>query len=159
MKNEQVLGRWLKVQSDRYDEPAEVGLDVAVDIFISPYDIPDGVRGGYDQETKRFVVEFRYMVDEPYQKPETDGPVQVRLGKYSRRLVGLEIDVDGLRASTVTVRAEAPRQPATPFQAVETAIQAMDPERATRRENYSVTRKVLADKQEELFGSLAMLTA
>lgn len=158
MNNEQVLGRWLKVKPDSYDQPAEVGLDVEVDIFISPYDIPDGVRGRYDESRKRFVVEFRYMVDEPYQKPKMTGPVQLRLGRYSNRIVGLEIDVDRLRASAVTVHAENPPL-LTPYQAVESAIQAMGrDDGATRRENYRVTQKVLADKQDEIFQGLQLVS-
>ena len=63
MSTQQALGRWISVKPCNY-----VTSDDSVDIRIltSPYDIPDWLRSGYDDDLDRFVVEFRYMVDEEY---------------------------------------------------------------------------------------------
>ena len=42
-------GRWLRIDPERYDELHEIGMfyrDLGLNIFVSPSDIPDGVRGG-----------------------------------------------------------------------------------------------------------------
>ncbi len=58
MNRQQTPGSWIRVIPGNY---VALGDAIEVGILISPYDIPDGVRGGYDGDLKRFVVEFRYI--------------------------------------------------------------------------------------------------
>ena len=153
MRSEPVRERWIRVDADRYDEPEEVGLEVEVGVFISPYAIPDSVRGTYDNERKRFVVQFNYMVDEPWSLMETNQPVAVRVGKHSRRVVGLEIDVDGIGASAVTVRLDRL------YEAAEGAIRDVGQRIGGRLHNHYVTRQVLKDHRDSLFRDLALAGA
>ena len=152
MNTQQTLGRWIRVKPDNYVEPTK---EMEAGTFISPYDIPNGVRGTYDEELERFVVEFRYMVDEKYRCLGNDEGVCIRLGKHSSRIVGIEVDVDRLRTSRATVAVEARNDEA--YAAIKQAIQDVEnaeDARARRRENYVVVRKVLADKKDDVFDSM-----
>lgn len=152
MNRQQTPGSWIRVIPGNY---VALGDAIEVGILISPYDIPDGVRGGYDGDLKRFVVEFRYMVDEEYRSLDIDDGVCVRLGKHSSRIVGVEVDVDLLHISQVTI-AVADRNAAA-YTAMEKAIKKIykiDDARARRRENYIVAQKILEDKHDDIFGNV-----
>ncbi len=141
MSIQQALGSWIRVTPGNY---VVLGDAIEVGILISPYDIPDGVRGGYDKNRNRFVVEFRYMVDEKYRNFDVDDGVCIRLGKYSSRIVGIEVAVARLRASQVAVAVDKA------IQNVENAKDA----RARRRENYIVAQRVLEDKHDDIFSNM-----
>ena len=154
MSTHQAPGRWIRVKPCNY-----VASDDPVDIRIltSPYDIPDWVRSGYDDDLDRFVVEFRYMLDEEYRISDVGDGVRVRLGKHSNRIVGVEVDVDQLAAHDAIKKA---------IQNVEETINARTrrSRRArlqrgrrgedAKRQNYVVAQRVLEDKQGEIFGNV-----
>lgn len=151
MKTQQTLGHWIRVKPGNYLEPIE---EVDIGILISPYDIPDGIRGGYDEHLKRFVVEFRYMVDEEYRREDGDDGVSIRLGKHSSRIVGIEIDVDRLRASGVTVAVENRKDAYTAMGHAIRNVQNLGKAKARRRENYLVAHKVFEDNQDGVFANM-----
>lgn len=166
MNTQQARGRWISVTPDSY-----VASDDAIDIRIltSPYDIPDGVRGGYDDDPDRFVVEFRYMLDEEYRIVDIGDGVRIRLGKHSSRIVGVEADVAQPSAFQVAVPTEDPGAHA--YAAIKKAIQNVEEtiDARTRRigrrsrsrrvhrggrhkrQNYIVAQRVLEEKQDAIF--------
>lgn len=142
---------WIRIDPDNYDELAEIGAkpDVSLDVYVSPFEIPRAVRGYYTKR-KGFVVEFKYMTDEKYQVKELGPPeVATRIGKNSGRVLGFEIDVDSLRASSVGVRLFSPLSVIE--RALET-IRAKGPR--ARSDNTLITQKVLEDRAQELFAGL-----
>ena len=163
MTTQQAHGNWISVKPGNY-----VASDDPVDIRIltSPYDIPDWVRSGYDDELGRFVVEFRYMLDEEYRIFDVGDCVRIRLGKHSNRIVGVEVDVDQPDTYQVPVPVEGSRADA--YNAIKKAIQNVEETmnaRARRsrrgrraegvkRQNYVVAQRVLKDKQDEIFGNI-----
>ena len=85
-----VRGHWTDIDPTKYDEPLEVpGLKLDAGSFISPYDVPDGVRLGRSGE-KRYLIELRYLTDqEKIEFTETELPeICFRLGCLSNRLEG-----------------------------------------------------------------------
>ncbi len=148
-------GRWLRIDPERYDELHEIGMfyrDLELNIVVSPDDIPDSVRGGYDEEHKKFVIEFKYMVREEYEIDQVSEEVEVRIGQHSGRILGFAIDVDVLKARSIGRLNLAAPATAKPFRAVEAALElVVRRSEATRMENYNVTRRVLQDRQEEVF--------
>jgi hypothetical protein len=82
----------------------ETGKRVKVTVHFSPYDKPLAVRGRYDEDRKRFLVEFQYIADEDVDRQEC-GDYSLILGRNSGRLYGIEIDVDRLQASRVELMA------------------------------------------------------
>ncbi len=148
-------GRWLRIDPERYDELHEIGMfyrDLKLNIVVSPDDIPDSVRGAYDGDHKKFVIEFKYMVREEYDIDHVSEEVGVRIGQHSGRILGFEIDVDVLKARSVGRLNHAAPATAKAFRAVEAAIElVVGRSEATRMENYNVTWRVLRDRQEEVF--------
>lgn len=78
--------------------------DVLVNLVVSPYHIPEAVRG-VRLGDGRFRVEFRYIDgEEPHGKAiKLDSHVTAFEGRLTRRLLALEIDVAGIGARTVGV--------------------------------------------------------
>ena len=88
-----VRGRWTDIDPTRYDEAHEVqGLELDAGSFISPYDVPDGVRLLFTAQ-KRYLIELRYLTDqEKIEFTETELPeIHFGLGRHSNRLVSLEV--------------------------------------------------------------------
>ena len=55
--------KWIHVEPTKYDEAHEVEeLEMEPGFFISPYDVPDGIRVTYDGEL--FRIYLRYLTDE-----------------------------------------------------------------------------------------------
>ena len=86
-----VSGRWTDIDPAKYDEAHEVqGLELDAGSFISPYDVPDGVRLLF---TDRYRIELRYLTDqEKVEWTETELPeIHLGLGRHSSRLVSLVV--------------------------------------------------------------------
>lgn len=167
MKTQQARGRWISVTPGDY-----VASDDAIDIRIltSPYDIPDRVRGGYDDDLHRFVVEFRYMSDEEYRIVDVGNGVRIHLGKHSGRIVGADVDVAQLSTFQVAVPTEDPGAHA--HAVIKKAIQNVEETMHARtmrigrrsrsrrvhhggrhkRQNYVVAQRILEEKHDAIFG-------
>ena len=122
---------------------------VDIDLVISPYDIPEAVRGEYDKNLRRFVIEFRYMSDEPWEYDKYDSGIALRIGRHSGRLYGIEVDVHALDAQRINLRM-------TVEKAVANAINRLvhQSEKIQRRENYEIAKEAIQEKQNEIFESL-----
>ena len=98
------MNGWLKLDPQRLDKPNGRNVPkegVHIEVHMSPYDIPDAVRGEYNKYTNRFVIEFRYIGEEPWRAQTIAEHVVARIGKNSGRIYGLEVNVDALKASSV----------------------------------------------------------
>ncbi len=83
--------KWIQVEPKNYDEPHEVeALEMEPGFFISPYDVPDGIRVTYDGEL--FRIFLRYLTDEEESRTsKSDYPdFDLCFGKYSDRMIGME---------------------------------------------------------------------
>ncbi|MDE2663335.1 MAG: hypothetical protein OXI39_10085 [Gemmatimonadota bacterium] len=151
---------WIRVDQGKYDEPREIGMsasaDVELDVFISPFDIPKAVRGYYERKRERFVIDFKYITDEP-RKYENFGPAEVTavVGKKTGRILGFEIDVKAIGAESVALRVHAANQV---HEAIEAArkvasrrpITPNDPWGQVRVNSY-VADRILQDFRDEVF--------
>lgn len=79
-------------------EPQRRSLDgIQIELAVSPYDVPDAVRGYINKDENNFVIEFRYLDDEAWKVTQLDSSIALRLGTHTERLYGLEIDLARLR--------------------------------------------------------------
>lgn len=148
MSTYHAVGSWIRVKPGEY---VALGDAIEVGVLISPYDIPNGVRGGYDDNLDRFVVEFRYMVNEEYRSVGADNGTRIRLGKHSSRIIGVEVDVDRLGFAVAVQDRNA-----AAYAAIDKAMQnveKIEDARARRRENYAVAQRILVDKRDDIFGN------
>jgi hypothetical protein len=122
-----------------------------VEVFVSPYDVPEAVRGRYDEKAKRFVIEFKYLDDEKASGEHEGEPVALRVGKNSGRLFGIQIDVEALKSKDNAVLLGA----VTEFIAnAMTAFQAKPKPDVSRLDNYQVAKEVITDRSAQLFQEL-----
>ncbi len=139
------MREWIQVNPHELNKPkVERRNGVDIQVFVSPYDIPDAVRGNYDQSRRVFVVDFRYLADDE-DKVEHGGDEHIKyfVGRESRRLHRIEIDVDRLDVNAVGLEVnkvianlpEADRRP-------------------SRRGNYEAAGRILENKKEELFATV-----
>lgn len=77
---------------------------VEVVVGLSPFDVPEAVRGYQNDALKRFIIEFRYLGESERQVPQQiDDHVSLRIGENSNRLYEIQVDVDALQAKTVSL--------------------------------------------------------
>lgn len=146
------MSDWVKLDTAQFSHETQQkirGVDITV--VMSPYDIPEAVRGDYDKSLDRFVIEFRYIGEEPWSREEHDGNIALRIGKNSGRLYGIEVDVDTLKAQAVTLRVQAIQS------RIQKAIDTLGrrPRRFSRQKNYQVAKDIITQKEHQIFESLA----
>lgn len=140
---------WLHLDPEELDsERDEMIQGVEVRVLVSPYDVPEAVRGFYDKHVKRFVIEFQYIGDEPLKRQSFDEYVHLRTGKNSHRLYAIEIAVDALKATAVGLRMGVQQEVAKTLDSLVDR-----PIDRRRRNNYRVAQTAIANKKEQLFGA------
>lgn len=119
---------------------------VEVQLLVSPYDIPEAVRGFYNNELQRFVIEFRYIGDEGKEERH-DYPhdnVSLVISKRSGRLLKVFLDLDAMNAEAVRLNVRA---------AIEELVK--ERKRDSREENYEIAQQILAGQLDSLTNSTA----
>jgi hypothetical protein len=98
--------QWISLKPEEIDSKEQAagkaGKGVHLELSLSPYDIPERVRGYYNEELKRFVIEFRYINDEPLVERKLSDHVIVKEGKNSGRLYDVLVDVDAMNVDLIT---------------------------------------------------------
>ena len=122
-----------------------------VEVFVSPYDVPEAVRGRYDEKAKKFVIEFKYLDDERTSEEHQGEPVAIRVGKNSGRLLGIQIDVEALNSTDNAVLLGAVI--AFIAKAME-AFQAKPKPDVSRLDNYQAAKEVITNRCAQLFQEL-----
>lgn len=98
---------WIEVDiADHETARKAIIRGVEVELFVSPYDVPDGVRGRFDATGKKFEIDFKYIGSESTTRNVEYEHVVYKIGESSGRLYGLSIDVQTLGADGVGVSVE-----------------------------------------------------
>jgi hypothetical protein len=92
---------WIKLDPDRLDKPMRVRLrDTEVEVRVSPYDLPEAIRGYWSLNHRRFTIEFRYLAgEEPLAMLSEIDFLTPYVGRHSKRLYRLDIDMEKMRAA------------------------------------------------------------
>lgn len=143
------MSDWIPIQPDEVKTaPVRKPANIEINLSLSPYDVPEAVRG-YCMERKKFVIEFKYINDEPTRVERTD-EFLVRVGRHTGRLYEIEVDADRLGARSVTLKT-LPEQ-------IDSAIESLARRHEGRRDNYNVAKEVLAERRDQLFQELAAVS-
>jgi hypothetical protein len=126
----------------------EDGIEISV--ALSPYEIPDAVRGVFDSTLKQFVVEFRYLAQEAWLPRRHDDYITLRVGKNSGRIYGIEIDVIAMKAKAVGLTMHLPKMV---NRAIDKELRTVEG-RARRETNYQLAKSAISDERDMLFGDL-----
>lgn len=146
------MSEWIKLDPGAFSARArqvkmQNGVEIA--LSLSPYDVPDAVRGNYDPKSGRFLVEFSYIEDEAWVKKQHDQNIELRVGRNSGRLYGIEIDIDSMKASQIALKIELPK---IVGRAIDDELRQAN--RQSRRENYQIAKSVISEEREPLFAQL-----
>ncbi len=88
---------WIAVDPNTLDQPHPEEIQgILVEVFFSPYDVPEGVRGRYDESLRRFVIDFSYLGGpEPTRPVDSVVPnVVLEIGATTRRLQRIRLNTD-----------------------------------------------------------------
>src|SRR5690606_22213962 len=93
---------WIQVDESKYNEArTEEARSVRIELSVSPYNVPQQVRGQFDQAKRLFVIDFQYIDDEPTRSMKVDDHVIASVGRKSGRVYSLAVDVKALKADSV----------------------------------------------------------
>lgn len=143
------MSRWLQVNPDVEEFTKRLqteGSKVKIEFMVSSYDIPEAVRGSYNKEKDRFVIEFKYIGDEPTKAEPQDNYVTFVIGKNSSRLYRIKIDVKALKVEKVELRMKIKDEVK---KTLNNLIQ--KPINRRRQDNYRLTQKALSEIEDELY--------
>lgn len=146
------MSEWIKLDPRAFSAKArqtrrQGGIEIAV--TLSPYDIPDAVRGQFDEHLSKFVIDFNYIEDEDWERHTSNEGIQLRVGKNSGRLYGIEVDVATLNAGQVALRLELPKLVGKAIEAELSATKLF-----SRKENYRLAKSVISNQREPLFAGI-----
>ena len=136
------MSRWIQVDQKTVNPPRlERHQGVNLQVMVSPYDVPEAIRGEYDQGIKKFVVELKYLSAEepPYEKLTKGGGIVLYVGERTKRIYRIEIDVDALDATQVSLI----------IGRLEDAIDELPA--VTRSGNYGAAKRAIESTRDDLF--------
>lgn len=144
------MSKWIEVDpATLTTEEKSVICGVDVELIVSPYDVPEAVRGYYDESKNRFVIEFKYIGDEHTKKHSYDQGLTYRIGETSGRLHALEIDVKAIKVDSVSLRVRLIKEMNEAFEhLVEKPISAL------RADNYRLAKDAVIAKQQQLLEAI-----
>jgi hypothetical protein len=148
------MSEWLKLDPRKLNPARREQIrGVEVEVFLSPYDVPDAVRGDFDDEVRRFVIEFKYPTGgETLVSSDDDRHVRLFTGRHSGRVYRIEVDVEALEAKAVGLRVHGPKLIEEVDEAIDRAVR--KPDHKVRPVNYAIVRDIIAERSGELFESL-----
>ena len=100
------LGEWIDVDTSSLPaDDVEVNEGVEIHIGLSPYDIPEAVRGSIDSNGI-FNIELKYLSDrdEPTEVTKIDPIVSFETGVSSQSLYRIHVNLKAVDCESVTVK-------------------------------------------------------
>jgi len=141
------MSNWIQLDPETLNRVTTEHVDgIEISVGMSPYDLPDGVRGRYSKQIDRFVIRFRYLgkAKEEYRPVATSNPnIVFMVGVHSGRLHEIHVDVKSAGTDKVSLQMLVPQ--------LESAIEALGSRIPRRTKNFAVARDVISEKGEQLF--------
>ncbi|MFY9907102.1 MAG: hypothetical protein WBX02_10625 [Terriglobales bacterium] len=118
-----------------------------VELFPSPHDVPELFRTYVDDRMKRWVIEFKYINEEPAAPWQANGEMRFWLGRNSRRIYRIEVAPEFLDSKDPSARARFLEQFTTALTKLESY-----PQTELAKANYELIRTGLLDQQDTILG-------
>ena len=148
------MQEWIQVDLDteKLKQKKDV-RGVVIELLVSPYDIPEAVRGFFDDEKNHFAIEFKYVGsgNEPT-KDKQDDEMILRTGENSGRLYRLEVDVKALDVNAVGLQMRVKKE-------INEALDQLIKQPSKRSANYKLAKEAITSNQHPLFDALAVAHA
>lgn len=145
---------WIKLNPSRINKLRDREFNgIHIQVMVAPYDVPTAVRGSLDSPTKTFNIAFKYSGEEETESSDAqhDG-IQLFIGKDSKRLYRIEIDLQSLKPESIGLTVFVQTVSSKIIQAInELANRQKLP---VRSGNYDLAKDVIAENQDSLLGEL-----
>lgn len=142
-----INNEWMDIREMSTPALTPMKRGVLIELSLSPYDVPEAMRGFYDKKTKRFVIEFRYIDDEPSQIVESSEHASFSVGRHTKRIQAIRLDVDAMKVNRVMLKLEREAEQAI------SKLSSIESHGAAPLANYEIMRSLIADKWKELVPS------
>lgn len=144
------MSDWIDLDLSAFQKDERTQVDgVEIIVGLSPYDVPEKVRGYFDEQLSRFVIEFQYFGNgEERETDHEDDHVSLLIGKHSKRLYEIHVDVDRLDVRAVELKLLLPE--------VDEAIGklASKPPYSNRKRHYELAKDVISENSEKLLAGV-----
>lgn len=148
------MTEWIRLEPVEINKSERSNLgQIEIAVGLSPYDVPDGVRGYYSPTIKRFIIDFKYLNSPTEQLtphvPHDDDEVSLITGKRSGRLYSIVIDVEKIKAKRVGLRFEIVPE-------IDDALASLEQEPwfKTKARHYQLAREVVRRRKDELLAGI-----
>lgn len=117
-------------------------------IELSAYDIPREVEGKLDPKSGVFHIDFKYLDQEEAVVKKLTDELNMKLGRYSGKILGFEVEVAEHGINNVTLKLA---------QAVQAEIskEISNLRKFNQKANYKIIQSILKRKQEPIFADVA----
>jgi hypothetical protein len=145
---------WLSLTGPQVPITKEVSRvvgGVECKVSLSPYDVPQAIRGYEDKEKHWFIIELKYLTEEPIIEKQPDEFTRIEIGRNSNRIYRIKFD---LKAIEEQLKKQFPHLVTA---AMDAARVAMDPshERNSRLSDYfDLTKKAVLGNSERFLSDL-----
>ena len=138
--------QWLPIDASLGKTKTEEIRGVKVEVSMSPYDVPIGVRGYAEENSDFFVIEFKYRTtDERTRSMPHRDHVFVEVGVNSRRIYRIKLDVKQLNCEAVALEVK---------EAIEQTLSELGPTASNRlADTYRLNESIILKNRHELFGA------
>ena len=150
------MSEWIRVDPElsRRPLPQRTG-GVEINLYLSPYDVPKFVRGFRVEKTGRFMIEFRYISEEPVRREEPDENVAFMVGKNSGRLYGIDVNVKKLGVDAVQLRMHIAQVVEKAFEKqLDRLRDAHTAPRMDRSANFEAAKEAFTQAKDEVFAGI-----
>lgn len=136
--------RVIQVEAEEFCREARTEKIHGVDfhVTLSPYFFPERLECGYDQDAGSYVIEFKYLDNEPgCDQPDQEGLVTLSLGRHTGRLLAVRIHVDRheIKQIKMCVTDDVPK-----------AIRQIENAKPDMRENYQAAGEVFRHHTDDI---------
>lgn len=154
------MPEWLRLKNLTASVNPPPVQGVILDVVVSPYDVPEAVRG-FKTAAGRFRIEFRYIDGpEPASSPQIlNNHVVAFEGRHSKRLLALEVDIDAMGAQAVGLSISTSPDQVTQWlrERIDSALNAVV-ERHTKpveKQMVETTKAALKTRESDLLNQMA----
>ena len=150
------MANWAEVNWEKLNQPRREEINgVEVTVYFSPYDMPEAVKGEYNDAKDRFVILFQYLGgEEPVEYVEEDKHIRLGIGKETKRLHEVLVDVEGLRATSVMVKVQSDLVESEVKDAI-TKFAKTSRGAVARKNNYEAAWEALEQQRDHVYSALA----
>ena len=126
-----------------------------IQVFVSPYDVPEAMRGCYNRKSHIFLIEFRYVGGEESLEERVEAGITLKLGRHSGRVHGIEVDTTKIDGDSIDISFHLRKV----ISRVEIAIESLEAPRRSwlfraekpyAPENYRMTRQIIEENADWL---------